>query len=163
MKERRSKDAGASCKEITIEEARAYEEVCLTELRNGGYRITMPRVQVIRALADTNSALSAYAIHEKIIAAHGKIDVVSVYRILATLEEIGVIHHIGVADGYFPNRLEGLDKTRSMHFVCKNCKCVVQARLPEEVATAATEAAKNWSFSAEKFQLEVVGTCSACK
>src|SRR5205085_7033977 len=83
-------------------EAKAYEEHSLKELRAAGYRITMPRVQVIRALADTKKALSAYAIHEKIISGGGKIDVVSVYRILSTLQEVGLMHHIGVVDGYFP-------------------------------------------------------------
>src|SRR5579871_2639688 len=90
---------------ITPEASHKYEEHCLKELRNAGYRITMPRVQVIRALADTTKALSAYAIHEKIISSSGKIDVVSVYRILSTLQEVGLIHHIGIVDGYFPCRI----------------------------------------------------------
>jgi Fe2+ or Zn2+ uptake regulation protein len=76
-------------------EVQAYEDHCLRVLREGGFRITMPRVQVIRALADTDRALSAYAVHEKILEVGGKIDVVSVYRILATLQEVGLIHHIG--------------------------------------------------------------------
>src|SRR5882757_8401730 len=104
MRERRSRDPQMNSTPAVMDEARVYEEHSLKELRTAGYRITMPRVQVIRALADTNTALSAYAIHEKIISSGGKIDVVSVYRILATLQEVGLIHHIGVVDGYFPCR-----------------------------------------------------------
>ena len=64
----------------------------------------MPRVQVIRTLGNSKKSLSAYEVHERIIQAGGKIDVVSVYRILSTLEEIGLIYHIGLVDGYFPAR-----------------------------------------------------------
>src|SRR3954464_4350604 len=99
--------------QVAPEEARRYEEHALKELRNAGYRITMPRVQVIRALADTTKALSAYAIHEKIINSGGKIDVVSVYRILSTLQEVGLIHHIGIVDGYFPCRMTDCHGKRS--------------------------------------------------
>lgn len=82
--------------------ATVYEDHCIAALRTAGFRITMPRVQVIRALANATVALSAYAIHEKIVESGGKIDVVSVYRILETLQEVGLIHHVGIADGYVP-------------------------------------------------------------
>src|SRR5215203_1819922 len=111
-----------------VEEARAYEEHALRELRAAGYRITMPRVQVIRALADTNKALSAYAIHEKIIGGGGKIDVVSVYRILSTLQDVGLIHHIGVVDGYFPCRMENCGGRRSEVLVNENSGEVTELR-----------------------------------
>ncbi|MDX2066437.1 MAG: transcriptional repressor [Fimbriimonadaceae bacterium] len=78
----------------------AYEIRALDELRASGYRITMPRVQVIRALATAEVALSAYAIHERIRRTGGKIDVVSVYRILETLQELRLVLHVGIADGY---------------------------------------------------------------
>ena len=73
MKERRSREHTIHTP-TALTEAKVYEEHSLKELRNAGYRITMPRVQVIRALADTTKALSAYAIHEKIIGGGGKID-----------------------------------------------------------------------------------------
>ena len=75
MKARSKKESQELLDYQALEEARLYEEHALTELRTAGYRITMPRVQVIRALADTRTALSAYAIHEKIISAGGKIGV----------------------------------------------------------------------------------------
>ena len=112
MKERRSRENIAQAP-VALTGAKIYEDHSLKELRNAGYRITMPRVQVIRALADTSRALSAYAIHEKIISGGGKIDVVSVYRILSTLQEVGLIHHIGVVDGYFPCRMADCTGRRS--------------------------------------------------
>src|SRR5438034_8285929 len=113
MKEKTSLTVQATKRPVSTQDARKYEDHCLTELRNAGYRITMPRVQVIRALGDSTRALSAYAIHEKIIKSGGKIDVVSVYRILSTLQEVGLIHHIGIVDGYFPCRMTDCHGKRS--------------------------------------------------
>jgi len=143
-----------------VTEAKAYEEHALRELRTAGYRITMPRVQVIRALADTNTALSAYAIHEKIISSGGKIDVVSVYRILATLQEVGLIHHIGVVDGYFPCRLPGSHGKRSEVVVCEPNLQVIEIELPQAIVDAVQEQAKKYGFTPTSVKVEV--TSSTC-
>src|SRR5208283_2418532 len=100
-----------------VDPRKAYEEHCLQELRASGFRITMPRIQVIRALADATTAMSAYAIHERIIETGGRIDVVSVYRILATLQQVGLIHHIGIVDGYFPCRIGDCPNKRTLVLV----------------------------------------------
>jgi Fur family transcriptional regulator, zinc uptake regulator len=138
-------------------EAKAYEEHSLRELRAAGYRITMPRVQVIRALADTNRALSAYAIHEKIISTGGKIDVVSVYRILSTLQEVGLIHHIGVVDGYFPCRIADCHGKRSLVIVCEQTGDVMELRLPQEVIEILDREAKAQGFDLNMIKVESTG------
>ena len=137
MKGNTPKDLPSSQRPVSLEATRNYEEHCLKELRNSGYRITMPRVQVIRALADTTKALSAYAIHEKIINSSGKIDVVSVYRILSTLQEVGLIHHIGIVDGYFPCRMtDSHGNKRSEVVVDEVSGGVTELALPNAIAEA---------------------------
>jgi Fe2+ or Zn2+ uptake regulation protein len=142
---------------MTLDDAKVYEEHSLQELRAAGYRITMPRVQVIRALADTKTALSAYAIHEKIISGGGKIDVVSVYRILSTLQEVGLIHHIGVVDGYFPCRMEDCHGKRSEVMVCDETGYVQELRLPKAVVDAIEEQAREVGFETSTIKVEVTG------
>jgi len=137
--------------------AKAYEEHSLTELRNAGFRITMPRVQVIRALADTDTALSAYAIHDKIISTGGKIDVVSVYRILSTLQEVGLIHHIGVVDGYFPCRLGSCTERRSEVVVEETTGSVVELKMPKNVIQAIEDQAREAGFEATGIKVEITG------
>jgi Fur family transcriptional regulator, zinc uptake regulator len=163
MKERRSRDPQLGVGMTTVEEARSYEEHSLKELRNAGYRITMPRVQVIRALADTNKALSAYAIHEKIINSGGKIDVVSVYRILSTLQEVGLIHHIGVVDGYFPCRIATCNARRSQVVVEEGTGSVVELPLPQSIIDAIEEQARSAGFEATAIKVEITGNLSARK
>lgn len=143
---------------VAAEEARNYEEQALKVLRTAGYRITMPRVQVIRALADTTKALSAYAIHEKIINGGGKIDVVSVYRILSTLQEVGLIHHIGVVDGYFPCRMSDCNGKRSEVMVCENTGNVMELSLPDSIVQAIEEQAQKFGFETTGIKVEITGT-----
>lgn len=157
MRERRSREPQVASSPVVMDEARAYEEHALKELRAAGYRITMPRVQVIRALADTQKALSAYAIHEKIISGGGKIDVVSVYRILSTLQEVGLIHHIGVVDGYFPCRMADCAGRRSEVMVDDQTGNVMELRVPQAVVDAIEEQAQKNGFEATQIKVEIKG------
>lgn len=162
MKDRRSRRE-PQCAQTSVEEARNFEELALRQLRTSGYRITMPRVQVVRALADTQEALSAYAIHDKIVKNEGKIDVVSVYRILGTLEEVGLIHHIGVVDGYFPCRMDDAHQQDSAHFVCEKCGCVIEVGVPSETRDATYRQAEEINFLPTGIKIEIVGLCPECQ
>jgi Fe2+ or Zn2+ uptake regulation protein len=123
----------------------------------------MPRVQVIRALADTETALSAYAIHDKIISSGGKIDVVSVYRILSTLQEVGLIHHIGVVDGYFPCRIANCGQRRSEVVVEENTGSVVELAMPKSMIDAIEEQARAAGFEPTAIKVEITGRGLATK
>jgi len=157
MRERRSREVNVAPAPVVLDEARTYEEHALKELRAAGYRITMPRVQVIRALADTKKALSAYAIHEKIIGGGGKIDVVSVYRILSTLQEVGLIHHIGVVDGYFPCRMADCQGKRSEVLVDENSGEVMELKLPMDMVQAIERQVQDNGFEATTIKVEIKG------
>lgn len=146
---------------LTItKEAKEYEDHSLRELRAAGFRITMPRVQVIRALADTDHALSAYAIHEKIINFNGKIDVVSVYRILSTLQEVGLIHHIGVVDGYFPCKISNSGVKRSAVVVSEQDQTVQELDLSPQIIESIEGLASKAGFTTTQIKVELVGVKS---
>jgi len=163
MREKNTEEPQVECKAATPEEARSFEDLALRQLRANGYRITMPRVQVIRALGDSSKALSAYAIHEKIIGSGGKIDVVSVYRILGTLQEVGLIHHIGIVDGYFPCRMDDGHQQDSAHFVCERCGCVTEVNVPQETIDATHAQAQERGFLPTGIKVEVFGLCPHCQ
>lgn len=163
MRERRSRESSTTSQSAVLDESKVYEEQALKELRAAGFRITMPRVQVIRALADTKRALSAYAIHEKIISGGGKIDVVSVYRILSTLQEVGLIHHIGVVDGYFPCRMPDCGSKKSEVLVSEETGEVLELRLPESIVQAIEAQARENGFLASTIKVEITGTAGKGK
>ena len=137
--------------------AKIYEENALKALRNAGYRITMPRVQVIRALADSEQAMTAYSIHNKIVnETNGKIDVVSVYRILATLVEVGLIHHVGIADGYVACRMENCTNS-SLLVLNEATNAITEFTVPQAVLDALNEQATANGFTPQTIRIEIVG------
>lgn len=163
MKERTNLEASGSIDFAAFELAQRYEEHALTELRSAGYRITMPRVQVIRALADAEVAVSAYAIHEKIIKAGGKIDVVSVYRILSTLLELCLIHHVGLVNGYFPARKTDPRTKRSELVMCECCQRVHELPFLDSVHTQVEGQLQSSGFKLGVTRLELTSSeCPKC-
>jgi Fe2+ or Zn2+ uptake regulation protein len=163
MKDRKLSSARSANDPTKIDPKKAYEEHCLQELRVAGFRITMPRIQVIRALADATTGLSAYAIHERIMDSGGRIDVVSVYRILATLQQVGLIHHIGIVDGYFPCRIGDCPNKRTLVLVAENTNFIYELPLSQNAISEIEAAASNAGYHAETIKIEVKGVKSGRK
>lgn len=145
------------------EDPKVFEDLAVEQLRSKGFRITMPRLQVIRVLANSHRALSAYDIHERILAGDGRIDVVSVYRILATLREVGMIHHIGVVDGYLACRIGEEHSLQMEHAVCTSCGNVTEVEVPSEVLGKTQGQMEHIGFLPETVKIEVLGLCSTCR
>jgi len=162
MKDNRRIDGLPACNKAGRVASESFEEMALQVLRTTGLRVTMPRVQVIRALGESNRALSAYSIHERIHAAGGMIDVVSVYRILAMLQSAGLVHHIGIVDGYIPCRLLSDRDIECEHMVCSKCGCVTELPLSAVAHDATTSQAHEVGFSPSSIKVELLGTCKHC-
>src|SRR4051812_41261485 len=155
---RRNRDQEPNCDQVSPEQSSSFEDLSLRQLRANNFRITMPRLQVVRALADTTKALSAYAIHEKIINSGGKIDVVSVYRILSTLQEVGLIHHIGIVDGYFPCRMTDCHGKRSEVVVDETSGAVTELILPDSIVEAIERQIQEAGYEAASIKVEITAT-----
>lgn len=132
-------------------------------LKAKGLRITVPRVEVIRVLAATNAALTPPAIHKRILAAGGRIDLVSVYRILETLQEVGLIHHIGIVDGYFACPHSHAGDHAAVHLVCEACGCVIEVAVDPAVIVRIRVGAQAIGFEDRNLRIELSGRCAHCQ
>lgn len=139
----------------------SFEQRALAALRSRGYRITGPRLQVIRIFASSRKALGPTEIYHLITERGDQIDLVSVYRILTTLAELHLIHHIGVADGYIACDL-GSHGSDSEHVVCDSCGDVLETQMPEEALEATRKQLAKLGFTASAIKLEVQGECRKC-
>lgn len=83
-----------------------FELYAIKVLKDAGLRITMPRVQVLRVLESAEQPLGAYAICQAILSSNGRIDVVSVYRILDALLDCGLVLKVGSLEGKWWRREE---------------------------------------------------------
>jgi Fur family zinc uptake transcriptional regulator len=151
-----------ACNRAEIANARQFEDAAIERLRSEGFRITMTRIQVIRALAETHRALSAYQIHNVIAASGGRIDVVSVYRILTTLQSLGLVHRIGIVDGFYACRMAENHPHHTEHFVCQECGCVTEIDASQTAVNDMQGAAKAVGFQPIEMRIEVLGTCAHC-
>lgn len=153
----------SNCNAADRHEAEAFEREALDRLRSDGLRITMPRVLVIRTLSRSNGALGAYEIHERIAKEGGKVDVVTVYRVLQALQESGLVHRIGVLDGYYACRAGGSHGESSEHLICSHCGCVQEMSVPAGSARQLSAQAETVGFRQEAVRVEVLGTCAHCQ
>jgi len=139
-----------------------FESIALSAMRKANLRVTMPRIQVIRILAKADRPLSPYAIHEAILAEGGRIDVVSVYRILAAMQELDLVHHIGSVDGYQACGMDGHAEGETEHLICTSCGRVTEAHVPYATSEALQGQLKELNFVAEAIKVEVLGQCGTC-
>lgn len=143
--------------------ASTFEDSALARLRESGLRVTMARIQVIRTLASAARPLSPYAIHEAITSGGGRIDVVSVYRILSSLAELDLVHHISAVDGYLACELHGHHDREIEHLICRECGSVQELDLPGCAKSDLTEQLTQAGFAADSIKVEVLGLCPACQ
>ena len=145
------------------EHSERYVSVAVGRLKSYGLRVTKPRLRVIQRLSETDHPVSTNDIYEGILADGGKIDMVSVYRILSALHELGLVHHVGVVNAYMPCQLDDEHSHSSKHFVCENCGRITEMPLDPALVQSIEEELSEQGYSADTVKLEVLGLCPGCK
>lgn len=106
--------------------------------------------------------MTAYGIHQEIVASGAKVDVVSVYRILETLSKLGLVHHIGIVDGFMACRMEDAHQEEAEHVVCETCGRVTELVMPPIVITETNEQLKQLGFEVRQTRVEILAVCPDC-
>lgn len=151
-----------ACNVVAPEEAEAFVLRAVERLKQLGMRITEPRRMVLKVLATTRKPLGAYQIRDRVLESGGRIDVASVYRILASLVESHLAHHIGAVDGYLAcssPHVEG----EIQHLICEDCGCVEELSMPSSVSRAIDAALGGTGFESRVTRVEVQGVCDHCQ
>lgn len=140
-----------------------YEERAVERLKATGHRITSPRLIVIRVLGRATRALSAAEIHREIVGLNFRVDMVSVYRVLNTLAEIGLVHHVGLVDAYRACSSTDFHDENQEHLVCANCGSVTEIPIGADVLQATIVQLREVNFTPSLIKLEIRGICSTCE
>ena len=129
-------------------------------LRQAGYRLTQPRLAVLQVLQEHNGYLSPAEIYKRGRALYSSLGLVTVYRTLETLDELGLVRRVhgrGNCHGY-----ARANSARGHYLVCHCCGQV--AEFPCEGMEGVIEAVQQRSgFAIEEHLLELVGLCPACQ
>jgi Fur family ferric uptake transcriptional regulator len=146
----------------------SYPEIAIKLLKSRGYRHTQPRQTVLEILDSAGVSLSPYDILDKIREIGKKGDVVSIYRILQTLEENGIVHRVISSGKYRKCHLsDDMDSHSTQNhchhnLVCRSCSSIEEINcqgmnLIEQVVSSQS------MFEIESHALEFYGICKNCK
>lgn len=138
-----------------------YVDFALGRLKDRGFRITRGRKLVLEALARAERPLSPYALHDLLAEKGEKVDTVSIYRTLETLENNGIAHRVAFSGGYLPCRLDDHSGCHH-HLICRECGLVEEVDCPGMTAVE-RGAAQESRFRIERHLVEFVGLCPSCQ
>jgi Fur family transcriptional regulator, zinc uptake regulator len=137
-------------------EARAESEFAAR-----GMKMTPLRRQVLATIASSHEAVGAYEVVEWISKKDGKrLAAVSVYRIIDSLMEIGVVHKLESRQAYYACHGDHA-LGRQVALVCRNCAHVAEIDGRDILANIKGQANRS-GFRAESVLVEVQGLCRSC-
>jgi len=117
---------------------------------------------VVELLAKTDKALSPYEMRGILRRQRIKADVVTIYRILETLEKLSLVHKVLAVNGYVRCNTEEFGKEICHHYLlCKNCHNIDEVE-GEDLTGLESKIQKEKKFKIDSHYLEFTGLCNNC-
>ena len=142
---------------------RAAEVSC----SENGARLTQRRRQVLSALMQSSSPLSAYEVLDLCNRSTASaMPAMSVYRILDFLEQQLLVHRLSTSNKYVSCAHITCDHKhfQTTHFLlCEGCSSVEEVDATEEASEALDQMAKTVGFKLTTQQFELSGICTTCQ
>lgn len=130
-------------------------------LQNAGHRVTQQRLAIARAVQEAADPLTPEEILQKAAARQPGIGLVTVYRTVTLLTELGHVRRIHEPNGCY--RYISSSMEHSHHVVCRKCRGAVEFAGTERLAPLIDRVADLTGFEIEDHLLELVGVCPDCQ
>jgi Fe2+ or Zn2+ uptake regulation protein len=139
----------------------SFTEYAVKALRDGGYKVTNPRKQVLEAIEKAEGPMSPYDIG-KMTEEEGKhLDQVTIYRVINLLCSLNLVHKVFSRGGYV--RCDLLEEEGCHRFlVCRGCGNLQEFR-NEALCNQESQIAQKMGFQAEHHVTESSGLCKDCR
>lgn len=144
----------------SAEETRERTSGWIASLAERGYRITGSRRAVVDVLAEAGTSLSPAEIYEQGRTVHKQLGLVTVYRTLEKLEELGLVQRVHRHDGchaYIP-ALRGHEHL----LLCEQCGRVEYFR-GDDLSELSRRLEGESGFTIHDHWLQFFGLCSQCQ
>jgi Fe2+ or Zn2+ uptake regulation protein len=131
------------------------------QLQQAGYRLTLARKAVIRTLTEAADWLSPEQIHQQARRFWGPLGLVTVYRTLALLLELGFVRRV-----HSDQRCLGYARTELAHghyLLCRSCHQAVEFPGTEDLRPLVNRISRATGFLVDEHLLELHGLCPACQ
>lgn len=141
-----------------------YRQFALQRLKEAKLKITKPRAQIVQLLAKTNKALTPYEMRDNLKKQKIHADVVTIYRVLETLEQLALAHKVLAFSGYIRCNTTEKDSEEICHhyLLCKNCHNVEEVE-GEDLSKLEGKISRDRHFSIQSHYLEFMGLCVNCQ
>jgi Fur family ferric uptake transcriptional regulator len=136
------------------------EKKITTELKRHNYKLTKQRQAVIDTIIASQDQLTPAMIYEKVHRTYPEVGLVTIYRTLGILSELGLVCELHTGDDC-PTYTIGAPNHHH-HLVCSQCGRVVDFsghKLEELEARLTRES----GFRIDNHILEFIGLCSLCQ
>lgn len=132
------------------------------ELTARGYRTGEARAAVIELLGAEGGCLEAEDVAERLREQGRSVGTASVYRALALLSDLGLLHKVAVADGAARFELVLPGGEHHHHIVCEACGRTV-AFSDQDLERAVHAISDRTSFRVEAHDVTLHGVCETCQ
>lgn len=130
-------------------------------LSQKGYRLTVPRKQVIELLETAEVALSPQQIHQQLQQSNCDLGLVSVYRaldLLTNLELVTVVYDTQRNPGYMLSTAG-----HHHHIVCQQCHKAMEFSGSNDIDGLVHRVEEETSFQVSSHFLQLFGLCPECQ
>jgi Fur family ferric uptake transcriptional regulator len=129
-------------------------------LQNSGYRLTVPRQALVEIIASSRCALGPLELYDIARREHPGIGLVTVYRTLEKLEELGLIQRIHLPDGCH----RYLRSTHGHQHILFCTRCgQVEFFEGDDLAILFSNIAEQSGYLINEHWLQLFGLCSDCQ
>ena len=136
------------------------EESVIQQLSQVGYRITLPRRAVIRALLENSGYASPVEIHSRAQSHCPTVGLVTVYRTLDLLAGMGFVRRIHSEDGC--HSYTATDHGHRHHLICRQCGTAVEFE-GCDLSPFLSSLSQTTGYVIEDHLLELTGLCATCQ
>lgn len=130
-------------------------------LTQAGYRVTQPRLTVMRLLLESATPLSPQALFEVGRARKANLGLVTIYRALELFENLGLVCRVHLRDGchgYLPA------SPGHRHFlICEQCGGAIEFPGGDDLQALITAIEAQTGYRVAEHLLQLVGLCPACQ
>lgn len=131
-------------------------------LQDNGYRLTAPRQAVVEAIAGTRRLMTPLEVYESAHREYPKLGLVTVYRTVEKLEELGLIQRV-----HQPSNCQAFVAAAQGHqhlLICESCGAVQYFSGEHERMDALIEAvADDSGYNVHEHWLQLFGICERCQ
>lgn len=128
-------------------------------LRQAGYRLTQPRLAVLQVLQESGGSLNPEEIHQQGKAIYASLGLVTVYRTLEILDELGLVRRVHSKRRCHSFASAGEERH---HLLCQRCRRVIE--FPCDGLGGLIESVRQQTgYTITGHLLELSGLCPACQ